>query len=151
MPTQHSRTGTCAAGAASNATAAAKGDARVANETTRRLLAMGIGLAILQAGLTPIVGAQELDEIVVTAQKREQSLQQVGISITAVQGDDLRDRLVVDTRDLYTVAAGVMLDTASGGNVSNNLTIRGVSQSDFSSNQVSPNSMYLDEIYMSSP
>ncbi|MGE3598718.1 MAG: TonB-dependent receptor, partial [Dehalococcoidia bacterium] len=151
MPTQHSRTGTCAAGAASNATAAAKGDARVANETTRRLLAMGIGLAILQAGLTPIVGAQELDEIVVTAQKREQSLQQVGISITAVQGDDLRDRLVVDTRDLYKVAAGVMLDTASGGNVSNNLTIRGVSQSDFSSNQESPNSMYLDEIYMSSP
>ena len=42
--------------------------------------------------LSPAYG-QELEEIVVTAQKREQNLQEVPISITAITGDQNRNWL----------------------------------------------------------
>lgn len=42
----------------------------------------------------------DISDIVVTAQRREQSLQDVPISITAVSGEDLRDSGIVRTEDL---------------------------------------------------
>ena len=41
-----------------------------------------------------------LEEVVVTAQKREQSLQEVPISISALSGEDLAANLVTDVFDL---------------------------------------------------
>ena len=59
-------------------------------------------LVLAQAGLYAFlligssVSAQVMDEVVVTAQKREQSANDVGISLTAVSGD-LMNNLGVET------------------------------------------------------
>lgn len=90
-------------------------------------------------------------EIVVSAQRRDQNMQDVGVSVTAIDGDALRAQGVVDSRDLVKVAPGVQLESTAGGGVNAFLTIRGISQSDYSANQESPNSIYLDEVYLSSP
>jgi iron complex outermembrane receptor protein len=90
-----------------------------------------------------------LEEIVVTAQKREQNLQDVGVSVTAVSGDKLRELGIVNSRDIAKLAPGVVFDSTASGDVDANLTVRGISQSDYSSNQESPNAVYMDEIYMS--
>ncbi len=96
-------------------------------------------------------GAQNLtDTIVVTAQKREQNADDIGISITAKSGDQLREAGVRESKDLLRVAPGVLLDSTAGGGVAANLTIRGISQSDYSATQESPNSIYIDEVYIAS-
>ena len=47
-------------------------------------------IAAVVAGTTGYSQAQMLEEVVVTAQKREQSLQDVGIAVTAFSGDQLQ-------------------------------------------------------------
>ena len=53
-----------------------------------------------------------LQEVVVTAQKREQNLQNVGVSVTAFSGDDLRRMGVGNSLDLGSVVPGVQLNSA---------------------------------------
>ena len=90
-------------------------------------------------------------DIVVTAQRREQKLQDVGLAITAATGEQLRANGVTSSKEIAKIAPGVIFDSTAGGNLNANLTIRGVSQSDFSAFQESPNSIYVDDIYLASP
>jgi ABC-type histidine transport system ATPase subunit len=64
-----------------------------------------------------------LEEIVVTAQKRAESIQNVPISINALGGDDLHDRGIADAGDI--VKAFPSLSTKQNGAINNGLT-RGV-------------------------
>ena len=114
-----------------------------------RILSTAIAAVLLQPC---VAAAQEagLEEVVVTAQRREQNLQDVGVSVAAVSGDDARELGVTDSRDIARIAPGVIFDSTAGGAINANLTIRGVSQSDFSANQESPNSIYIDDVYISS-
>lgn len=95
--------------------------------------------------------ADQSGDIVVTAQRREQRLQDVGVSVSALGTDALREQGIAESKDIAKFAPGVIFDSAAGGGLNANLTVRGVSQSDFSSNQESPNSIYVDEVYLSSP
>jgi len=52
-----------------------------------------------------------IPEIVVTAQKRGQNINDVGMSIDAFSGDQLADRGVIDTSDLGKVVAGFSVAT----------------------------------------
>ena len=72
-----------------------------------------------------------LDEIIVTAQKREQSILDVPISVTALSGDLLEERGFNEVNDLQFVAPNL---TFSQGNTSriSNLAIRGVGTLTFS-------------------
>ena len=95
--------------------------------------------------------SQTLQEVVVTAQKREQSLQDVGVSVTALSSSDLQKLGVTDSLQIGSFVPNLQLISTSGGNQSAELTIRGISQTDYSLHQESPNSMYIDDVYMSSP
>jgi iron complex outermembrane receptor protein len=103
------------------------------------------------AGASIAPGDDVLQEVVVTAQKREQNLQNVGVSVTAFSGEDLRRMGVGNAMDIGSVVPSVQLNSASGGNISAPLTIRGVAQNDFSPQQESPNSIYIDDVYVSAP
>ena len=109
-----------------------------------------MGAAILSALVIEPVLAQGLEEVVVTAQRRSQSLQDVGVAVTAISADEARNLGIFNAKDLSKVAPGVLLDSVAGGSVSANLTIRGISQSDYSATQESPNSIYIDEVYIAS-
>ena len=67
-----------------------------------------IFLPILMA-VSPVAGAQAIEEVVVTAQKREQSLQDVSVAVTAVSGKDLVDLGVADAFRLDVLAPGLQL------------------------------------------
>ena len=121
------------------------------------LTAAGLALAIGQQALAQETGAAasvetgvESGEIVVTAQKRAQNLRDVGVSISALTADGLRARGVNSTQDLSRTIVGVTMDSISSGGYGATLVVRGVSQSDFAMYQESPNSVYVDEIYLSS-
>lgn len=107
-------------------------------------------LGVMLAALPLASRAQTMDEIIVTAQKREQSLQDVGIAVSALNADSLREAGVTSALNLAQTLPSMQFNSASGGNYGMQLTIRGIAQSDYSPHQESPNSMYVDDIYISS-
>jgi iron complex outermembrane receptor protein len=67
-------------------------------------------------------GGGALEEIIVTAQKREESLQSASISVTAIKGSDIRDFAVQDINHLASQMPSVQFMTSG----LTNTTIRGV-------------------------
>lgn len=130
--------------------------AMVSTTGTRLALLAGASLTLFLGWIpqghaqaqVPVADDGAPGEIVVTAQKREQSAQKVGISITAASSEDLLQLNVVDSRAITRIAPAVTLNDAGGGTSS--FAIRGVSQSDYSATQESPNSVYVDEVYLAS-
>lgn len=99
--------------------------------------------------LFPLAGQSAvLEEVVVTAQKREQNIQDVGISITAFSGDQLRTLGYTNAQQITALAPGVHT-VQPNGEANYALAIRGAANSDFVANQESPVSLYVDEVYIS--
>jgi iron complex outermembrane recepter protein len=101
--------------------------------------------AILQAA--PAYSAL-LEEVMVTAQKREQNLQDVGIAVTAFSGNQLNELGFTEAIDVIAQSPGVEASGSGGGTV-NTYSIRGVTQNDFSAAQEGPVAVYIDDAYVS--
>jgi iron complex outermembrane recepter protein len=89
-----------------------------------------------------------LEEIVVTAQKREQNSQDIGISLSAITGADLNSLGAATATDITKAMPAVVL-TQPNGPSSFSLAIRGVTQNDFADHQESPAAIYVDDVYVS--
>lgn len=82
---------------------------------------------VLVAGLcagADVATAAQLDEIVVTAQKREQALSDVPISIVSVSGEELRESGLDSLEDLSVNVPNFTFSEAASG--SDNIFMRGV-------------------------
>ncbi len=73
----------------------------------------------------PPAYARQLEEIVVTATKRESNIRDIPASITALSGDDLEKRGAQDTTDIVKLVPGV--NVTSTGDSPQRITIRGIS------------------------
>ncbi len=116
---------------------------------------VAIAAALASFAVAPTARAQQpattsggLEEVIVTAQKREQNLQEIGISLSAVSGSDLADLGVVSATDITKSMPAVVL-TQPNGPSSFSLAIRGVVQNDFADHQESPAAIYVDDVYVS--
>ncbi|EJL33650.1 outer membrane receptor protein [Caulobacter sp. AP07] len=91
----------------------------------------GTASAVVLAGLTPLTAqAQQtdiptVDSIVVTAQKREQNLQDVPVVVTAIGAKLLQDTGVKDIKDLTILTPGLTV-TSTSSEASTTARIRGV-------------------------
>ena len=65
------------------------------SRTSRKLLPLAVAVAAAQA---TTVNAQQLEEVIVTAQKRSESLQDVPIAVTAFTGEQIDEAGVKDIR-----------------------------------------------------
>lgn len=110
-------------------------------------LAIGVGSALLACGASHVV-AQTLEEVTVTAQKREQSLQDVGIAVTAMTGESIREYGFSSAIDVITKAPSLDNYSTYGPGSSANITIRGIGLNDFGEGHEAPVTAYIDEFYM---
>ncbi len=101
---------------------------------------------IVAQGLPTGASAQVLDEVVVTAQKRQQDIQDVGIAITAFTGAQLEALGAEESFDVAAFSPGVHISGNLAGQ-NTQFTIRGVTQNDFNDIVEAPNAAYLDEGY----
>lgn len=85
-----------------------------------------------------------IDEVVVTAQKKSESINDVPISISAFTGEDLKTLGVTDTRDLSKLVPGFVA-TDSGYNTPV-YTLRGVGFNDTTYTATSTVGVYVDEV-----
>jgi len=84
-----------------------------------------------------------LEEIVVTAQKRSQYINEVPIAVSAFTGDELQDLGVTDTRDLGKIVPG--LSYSESGYSVPIYTLRGVGFNEASQTASSTVGIYVDE------
>lgn len=103
---------------------------------------LGLALAVQQA-----TAASILEEVVVTAQKREQSLQDVPIAITAFTGAQMSALGITKSVDIAAFSPGVHISGNLAGQ-NTQFSIRGVTQNDFNDIIEAPNAVYLDEGYL---
>ena len=89
-----------------------------------------------------------MEEVVVTAQKREQNAQEVGIAINALTGDQMDQLGYTNAQQVTAMAAGVST-VQPNGESNYSIAIRGVANSDFTTNVESPVAVYLDDVYIS--
>ena len=115
----------------------------------RKVSNIGLLILLTIVGYSGLTNAQLLEEVVVTAQKREQSLQDVAISITAFTGGQIRSLGFNNSVDLVAQTPGVEVTGYGGGSV-NSFSIRGSGQNDFAGQQEAPVAVYVDEAYLSS-
>ncbi|RLQ22393.1 TonB-dependent receptor [Seongchinamella sediminis] len=103
-------------------------------------------LAVSSASLLMSASTQaQLEEVVVTAQKRSESLQDVPITLTAFAGDSLQDFGITDTQALQIVTPGLVVNNTS---TSAQIYLRGVGTR-FAFSGLDPSvATYIDDRYV---
>ena len=91
--------------------------------------------------------ATAVDEIIVTATRRAERLQDVPLSITTLSQEDLNERGIVGYEGLATETPGVVLNRASAN--FNNFTARGIATNGYNANLQSTVAIYIDELPIS--
>ena len=71
---------------------------------TRSAIAMAVATAL---GMPAVAQENELEEVVVTATRREASLQEIPLSVTAISGDLIAELQMVNVRDLDKTVPGL--------------------------------------------
>ncbi|WP_232495381.1 TonB-dependent receptor [Novosphingobium kaempferiae] len=122
---------------------------------------MGVSAAALFIGAQPALAQDAADEsaatekasgvgsdIVVTAQRREQSLQDVPIAVSAISADALVAQEATSTQGLLRMFPNVSGAQITGAGA-NNYSIRGLSNAETAATFDSPVGTYIDGIYLS--
>lgn len=106
---------------------------------------MAVALAAIHTG----IAQAQIEEIVVTAQKRQESLQEVPISMQAFTGDQMKDFGIEKASDVTKMAPNLNIATQNA--MSQQIVIRGVGTNDFFGNAPGSVGLYMDEVTMSAP
>ena len=104
-------------------------------------------VVILALSVSNISGATIIEEVIVTAQKREQNLQDVGISMTAFSGDQVKEMGFTNTVDVVSMTPGFNITTPAAEGATINFFLRGVGLNDFQDTSENPVGAYFDEVY----
>ncbi|WP_066556098.1 TonB-dependent receptor [Croceicoccus bisphenolivorans] len=95
------------------------------------------------------VGNQGVAEIVVTAQRRSESLMKVPVAVSALTTNDLERQGVTSTFGLSGAVPSLQV-TSAFGDAQPNFTMRGIGVgNEYGANQVSPVGVYTDDNYLS--
>jgi iron complex outermembrane receptor protein len=112
-----------------------------------------LSVAVFNAGpLAAQEGAMTLEEVVVTAQRREQSMQDVPVSVTAFSGDTLQQRNITNAVDYLAITPGVSFtEDGQTGSRGMGIAVRGVNSLVSGENAfVNSIGIYLDDFSVAS-
>ena len=107
--------------------------------------------AIVLVAPRPTIGqitGQTVDEVVVTAQRREQRVQEVAASITVLSGEQIDQLNIEQPADVATFTPGLVVTTGNDGNPV--FALRGIGMNNGESNQNPSVTPYIDEVALPS-
>jgi len=102
------------------------------------------------AGASLVHAEGALDEIVVTAQRRQESAQSVGIALSVIGGDALKDKGIVKVNDLQNATPSLEVEPAFGSGQPQ-YRLRGVGFIDYTANNSSPVGVGIDQVALPFP
>lgn len=123
--------------------------------TSQRIRRALLGATAISLCLSGAAFAQQteepalVDEITITAQKREQSVYDVGGTLAVAGAETLQSRRVEQVKDLAALTPNVDVKEQVPGAMPI-ITIRGVGLDDFSSANNPSAGVYIDEVYLAS-
>ncbi|WP_294195721.1 TonB-dependent receptor [uncultured Sphingomonas sp.] len=89
-------------------------------------------------------------DIIVTAQRREQSILSVPIAISAIGGNTLTTKGITNSANLAAAVPNLQVSSPYGA-TQPNFSLRGISvANEYNSNQASPIGVYVDDVYLAS-
>ena len=92
-----------------------------------------------------------LEEVIVTARKRVETLQETPVAVTALDADALREAGIRNLSDLNQIAPNIEVASANGNAPLANIFIRGVGQRNTGVNVDSGVGIYIDGVYVGRP
>lgn len=121
-------------------------------EMQRRGVAIAVSIAVCGFSGARLAHADQqatIEEIIITAQKREENLQKVPVSVTAIGAQELEQRGISNLGNLVGVAMpGIYVQPFSGQKSVFNLDMRGVTTGDVSQGTIDPGTaVVIDDVY----
>ena len=89
----------------------------------------------------------EVAKVVVTAQKREQFLQEVPVSVNVINAQSLANAKLDTGTEIARLVANLRVSTL-GDESQPKFSLRGISSSEFNLNAISPTGVFFDEVYV---
>ena len=108
-------------------------------------------LAAAQPEPTSVTAQPMLEEVVVTARRREENLLEVPIAVTTLSGEDLEQLGALDLLYLSQATPNVTFEIARGTNNALAAYIRGIGQQDHIAGFESGVGLYVDDVYFNRP
>ena len=118
--------------------------------------ALGLTIAIPGAGLsgeeTSDTGDAQaevfIEEILVTARRREENIQDVPIAVTALSSEDLKDRAADDLRDLSRLTPNLDFQSARSASNTAQVYLRGIGQENWAPPHDPKIGIYMDGVHL---
>jgi iron complex outermembrane receptor protein len=126
-------------------------------QTSRRKVMATASLAAIMAMPAPLHAQQSADDqaqgtsgdvIIVTANRREESIQDAAMSVSAFGGDELASRTITAIEQVGAIAPGVQIATYQGDT---SIFIRGIGTPTIIAGTDSSTATYVDGVYISRP
>ena len=120
-------------------------------KTPTKKLPLAISATIIALSGAPSTFAEgfSLEEVVVTARKKEESLQDVPVAVSSFSADDLQAYNLTETTELSAFTPSVFIEQNAASNLSSaKTTIRGQVQSDTLSTLDPSVGWYVDDVYL---
>lgn len=121
----------------------------------RHPLSIVIAAAVLISGASHTLAQESrkgaLEEVIVTAQKRAQNLQEVPVAVTAFSAAALENAGVQDVTELQKSAPNITMQVSRGTNTTLTAYVRGIGQADPLWGFEPGVGLYIDDIYMARP
>lgn len=119
------------------------------SKTRVRTLIVGVASALAWGAIAPAFAEQgQLEEILVTATRREQKIDDVGIAVSALTGDTLTTMGVQRTEDLVATLPNIVMTSIFGPGTNPNWSIRGITSNDYNDATEAPIASYIDDVYL---
>jgi iron complex outermembrane receptor protein len=125
-------------------------DVAMLARSVRTILAAALALpALTEAAESPAGPPSTLEEVVVTAQRRTENLQQTPLAVTALSGVQLEQRNIRTTLDLMQVTPGLQVSTQTAADAGGSATffLRGMGQQQAGNGSEPAVGVYVDDIY----
>jgi iron complex outermembrane recepter protein len=132
-----------------------KGDREVNHRSLKWRIATFLGICLSTSAMGPVCAQNaataeptQLDEVIVTAQKRSERLLDVPMSVSSTTGEQLTEAGISSTLELQQITPGIM--TTNNG-LGFSPAIRGVSSAGTTPGDETNVALYLDDVYVGAP
>ncbi|MGE0386801.1 MAG: TonB-dependent receptor [Gammaproteobacteria bacterium] len=111
----------------------------------RKSRTLNLASALIAAAIAAPAHAA-IEEVIVTARKKEEKLQDIPLAVTALSGEALSDARIVSLLDLTAAVPGLQLTRSSSGKASLFPSIRGMSQQELTLLSDPAVSLYVGDV-----
>ncbi len=119
------------------------------------LSSISLGAILLTTGASQAVYAAEgdvmLEEVIVTARRRSESLQDVPVAVSAFGAEMLQNQGIQDIVEMAKFTPNLTLEVSRGSNTTLTAFIRGVGQQDPVAGFEAGVGLYIDDVYINRP